>query len=87
MTSASRLASRASSQLPLSLRTGMRRMSGALIFALAPLGAMAAEAGKGMPQLDFANPLTRAQVVWGAIIFLVLYVLLSRWALPQVASV
>jgi F-type H+-transporting ATPase subunit b len=41
----------------------------------------------GMPQLDFANPLTISQVVWLAIIFLVLYLLLSRWALPQVASV
>lgn len=43
--------------------------------------------GAGMPQLDFANPLTKAQVVWGAIIFAVLYLLLSRWGLPQVASV
>ncbi len=46
--------------------------------------AMAAE---GMPQLDFGNPLTTSQVVWGAIIFIVLYILLSRWALPQVARV
>jgi F-type H+-transporting ATPase subunit b len=43
--------------------------------------------GAGMPQLDFANPLTKAQVIWGAIIFVVLYLLLSRWGLPQVASV
>ncbi len=41
----------------------------------------------GMPQLDFANPLTIAQVVWGAIIFVVLYILLSRGGLPLVASV
>ena len=40
-----------------------------------------------MPQLDFANPLTTSQVVWGAIIFVVLYILLSRVALPQVAAV
>ena len=33
---------------------------------------------EGMPQLDFGNPLTISQVVWGAIIFIVLYVLLSR---------
>jgi F-type H+-transporting ATPase subunit b len=44
-------------------------------------------AGEGMPQLDFANPLTKAQVVWGAIIFVVLYLLLSRWGLPKVANV
>jgi len=49
--------------------------------------AWAEEAKKGMPQLDFHNPLTISQVVWLAIIFLVLYVLLSRWALPQVAGV
>lgn len=46
-----------------------------------------ASAKEGMPQLHFANPLTTAQVVWGAIIFVVLYLLLSRWALPQVSSV
>ena len=40
-----------------------------------------------MPQLDFNNPLTIAQVVWMALIFGALYLLLSRWALPQVASV
>jgi F-type H+-transporting ATPase subunit b len=40
-----------------------------------------------MPQLDFANPLTVAQVVWGALIFLVLYLTLRHYALPQVESV
>ena len=49
--------------------------------------AQAAEKKGGMPQLDFANPLTIAQVVWLAIIFAVLYLLLSRWALPQVGAV
>lgn len=48
-----------------------------------PAAAMAA----GMPQLDFNNPLTISQVVWGAIIFVVLYLLLSRAGLPNVASV
>jgi len=56
----------------------------ALALLLLPTGAFAAE---GMPQLDFVNKLTLAQVVWGAIIFVVLYLLLSRWALPQVAAV
>jgi F-type H+-transporting ATPase subunit b len=56
---------------------------GAGLLAL-PTAAMAAG---GMPQLDFANPLTISQVVWGAIIFVVLYLLLSRGGLPRVASV
>ena len=50
---------------------------------LLPAAAMA----EGMPQLDFKNPLTISQVVWGAIIFVVLYILLSRTALPKVSSV
>lgn len=40
-----------------------------------------------MPQLDFGNPLILSQVVWMALIFGALYMLLDRWALPQVASV
>lgn len=59
----------------------MRLLLAALL--LLPTAAMAA----GMPQLDFANPLTLSQVVWGAVIFVVLYILASRFALPQVASV
>ncbi len=51
------------------------------------LAAAPAHAGEGMPQLDFGNPLTQAQVVWLALIFLALYLLLSRWALPQVGAV
>ena len=47
----------------------------------------AARASEGMPQLDFGNPLIISQVVWLAIIFLGLYLLLARWALPQVSSV
>ena len=42
---------------------------------------------EGMPQLNFKSPLTTSQVVWGAIIFVLLYVMLSRWALPKVSSV
>ena len=48
-----------------------------------PATAMAA----GMPQLDFTTPLTISQVVWGAIIFVVLYICLSKIALPKVAVV
>lgn len=42
---------------------------------------------EGMPQLNFKSPLTVSQVVWGVIIFALLYILLSRWALPKVSSV
>ena len=46
---------------------------------------------QGMPQLDFANPLTTSQVVWLAIIFGVLYLLLCagrcrRWRRAGVAG-
>jgi len=47
----------------------------------------AAAMAKGMPQLDFSTPLTVSQVVWGAIIFALLYFLLSWQGLPLVASV
>ena len=67
----------------------MRSLAGmsGLATVLLTSSAFAEEAKKGMPQLDFHNPLTISQVVWLAIIFCVLYVLLSKWALPQVASV
>lgn len=59
-----------------------------IAMSVAVLAVSAANArAEGMPQLDFANPLTLAQIIWLAIIFLVLYLLLSRWALPQVAGV
>lgn len=54
-----------------------------LAFLLLPSAAMAT----GMPQLDFANPLTLRQLIWGAVIFIVFYLLASRSALPRVASV
>lgn len=41
----------------------------------------------GMPQLDFSNPLITGQVIWGAGIFLVFYLLLSRALLPRVGKV
>ena len=47
----------------------------------------AAAMAEGMPQLDFSTPLTLSQVVWGAIIFVVLYIMLSKTGLPMVASV
>lgn len=46
-----------------------------------------AEEEKGMPQLNFANPLLLSQVVWLALIFLALYLLLAHWGLPLIGSV
>jgi F-type H+-transporting ATPase subunit b len=53
------------------------------LFAV-PLSAMAEG---GLPQLDFANKLTTYQVIWGVVIFAILYVLASRTALPTVEAV
>ncbi len=67
--------------------TRMRRpvaMAVALVAAVTPSMAFAAE---GMPQLNFANPLTTAQAVWLLVIFGGLYMLLKDWGLPQVAAV
>jgi F-type H+-transporting ATPase subunit b len=52
-------------------------------FSAVPMAALA----DGLPQLDFANKLTTYQVVWGALIFVILYVLASRTALPKVEAV
>lgn len=65
----------------------LRRPAAALLtLALASAPGMAWAEG-GMPQLDFKNPLTISQVVWGALIFIVLYILVSRFALPRVGQV
>jgi F-type H+-transporting ATPase subunit b len=58
-----------------------------LPLALGLLTLPAAARAEGMPQLDFNTPLTISQVVWGAIIFAVLYWVLSSKGLPLVESV
>ncbi len=59
----------------------------ALAAVLLSSPAVAQESQKGMPQLDFGNPLLISQVIWGAIIFAVFYILASRWALPRMGAV
>jgi F-type H+-transporting ATPase subunit b len=46
-----------------------------------------AMAASGLPQMDFSNPLTFIQLIWMAVIMIVLYLLLSRWALPRIGGV
>ena len=65
----------------------MTRWRGAVTLAAPLLLLPFAAVAEGMPQMDFANPLTTSQVVWGAIIFVALYLLLSRWALPLLGGV
>jgi F-type H+-transporting ATPase subunit b len=64
-----------------------RRLGWAVLLLGVVLGLPGTARAEGMPQLDFSTPLTIAQVVWGAIIFGVLYLLLSRWALPKATHV
>ena len=67
----------------------------AALLSLATLPAMAqvasehpgATSSAGMPQLDFGNPWTIAQVVWMLIIFGALYYVMARYALLQVEGV
>jgi len=65
------------------IATSVLPLAGSLLVA----GSSGAYAAVGMPQLDIGNPLIIGQVIWGAVIFLVFYVLISRSALPRVAKV
>lgn len=53
----------------------------------AAAAAPAAFAEQTLPQMDFRDPLTVDQVLWMVVIMVVLYVILSRWGLPQVGKV
>ncbi len=55
--------------------------------AVALLSLPAAAMAQGMPQLNFKNPLTLDQVGWGAVIFLIFFLLCWLWGLPQVSRV
>ncbi len=55
--------------------------------AAALLSLPAAAMAEGMPQLNFNNPLTLDQVGWGAVIFLIFFLLCWSWGLPQVKRV
>ncbi|WP_222546698.1 hypothetical protein [Asaia lannensis] len=69
------------------MRLPSRNLAATLAVVLA-LGTVPGRAwAAGMPQLDFSNPLLIGQVVWGAVIFAVFYVILSRSALPRIDRV
>jgi F-type H+-transporting ATPase subunit b len=70
------------------LRLALSRAGVAAALALpSALAAAAAEREGGMPQLNFGNPLTISQIVWMAIIFFVLYIVVTLWGLPRVDAV
>jgi F-type H+-transporting ATPase subunit b len=75
------------SRSTLTFRLARRLATAVAVAMLTPAVAHAAEHKGGMPQLDFANPLTLSQVFWMGVIFLVLYLLVKSWGLPQVARV
>jgi F-type H+-transporting ATPase subunit b len=59
-----------------------------LAFATAGLVGVAGSAhADTMPQLAFGNPLLLSQVIWGAIIFALFYVGVSRFGLPRVDAI
>jgi F-type H+-transporting ATPase subunit b len=62
----------------------MRRFAAIALLSLAPTAAMA---DGTLPQMDLKNPLTLDQLGWMAVIMVVLYLLLSRWALPEMGKV
>lgn len=70
----------------------MRKFGTALLSAVAPFAAVMALAPSSawadtMPQMNFQNPLTLDQVYWMVAILVVLYLLLSRWGLPEIGKV
>jgi len=67
--------------------TRLRAITGWAAGLAAVLCAPGIAMAEGLPQLDFANKLTTYQVVWGVVIFVILYILASRTALPKVEAV
>jgi F-type H+-transporting ATPase subunit b len=67
--------------------SGMKRARLGLAAMSVLVAASGAARADTMPQLDFANKLLTAQVIWGALIFAVFYGLVSRWGLPKVTSI
>lgn len=62
----------------------MRRLAASALLSLTPAAAMADGA---LPQMDLKDPLILDQLGWMVVILVALYVLLSRWALPEMGKV
>jgi F-type H+-transporting ATPase subunit b len=60
-----------------------RRLLTAIALGCLPSAAVA----DTMPQMDFHNPLTADQLIWMAVILVVLYLLLAGWGLPRIGVV
>lgn len=58
-----------------------------IVVAASAASSGVAMAASEMPQMDFLDPLTVTQIVWMAVIMIVLYVLMAHWALPQLDQV
>ena len=74
------------------MRLSIRSAGLGLAAALLPALAFAADAhgdagGGGMPQLRFNDPWMHGQIIWLLLIFGLLYYVMARYALPEVASV
>jgi F-type H+-transporting ATPase subunit b len=65
----------------------MRRFYSRFALGAVLAGAAAPAYAGDMPQFDFANPLTVAQIVWGGVIFIALYAAFSTVGLPRVEGV
>jgi len=65
----------------------MRNIHARFVLAALFTGAAAPAYAGDMPQFDFANPLTIAQIVWGGVIFIALYAAFSNVGLPRVEAV
>jgi F-type H+-transporting ATPase subunit b len=62
----------------------MKRLVAAVAVLVSVAGAAHADT---MPQLQFSNPLLLSQVIWGAVIFALFYLGVSRVGLPRVDAI
>jgi F-type H+-transporting ATPase subunit b len=69
------------------MRSHIKSLLGVSLFFVLPVVARADDSRPTMPQFEFSNPLVISQVFWMVVIMVVLYFVLSRWALPGIGGV